>query len=124
MENYMSNPDIPATIIVLWRTMRVTALAPGWRNVFTEEDGSPTYTMSPALLLQERYAKLYPSLDNSRPPLEIAYDEPRATRVVFAQVTRTGELTSVLESNNYVQTLAPLAPEITSVGPGRAQYQF
>jgi hypothetical protein len=37
-----------------WETVAVTALPPGWRNVYRGRDGSPVVAEAPAILLQER----------------------------------------------------------------------
>lgn len=50
----------PERTIEYWETVAVTALPPGWRNVYAQDDGSEEYTPCPAILLQEhRYDEIW-----------------------------------------------------------------
>jgi hypothetical protein len=100
--------------IDVYQTVAVTALPPGWRNVFSDIDDSSGEHESPcpALLLQElRECHQVEDVRRAGGQLESKttvshQDAPYETRVVFADWGE-GELTPAIELNNYVRTLSP-----------------
>ena len=101
-----------------WITVAVTALPPGWRNRFRDDDGSIHSSDCPALLVQEHRMTTY--CWDEPPRGEHTEDEreqpPYATRVVFAD-NDAGELTAAKEIDNYIGTVGP--GEVTDHGePG------
>lgn len=109
-----------------WRTIGVTALPAGYRNVFKGEEVD--YVMPcPALLLQEL---LYTS-ESWDIPVEKEggrvrraahkHDErlPRDTRVVFGNADEFGYLSPANDMSNYDCTLAPGDPEQAKETPAR-----
>lgn len=92
-----------------WETVTVTALPPGWRNQYKQDDGSIEANDSPALLLQELRMITY-AWDADPPRLVHTEDRheraPYRTRVVFANHDN-GELDAAPEISNYVGTVGP-----------------
>lgn len=114
----MPNPPVSSArrrTVERWETVAVTALPPGWRNTFMQDDGSAETGTCPAILLQElREVTVYRDdplpaggfkavadrVDVKEPPFE--------TRAVFADYDSDGgELAPVMDTSNYGRTLAP-----------------
>lgn len=97
-----------------WRTIAVTPLPPGWRNVYADPDGTEHTEPCPALLLQELTNIAYCREQGPPGSLDVcSYDEPqqgpRPTRVVYAAAIGqdAGEVEPAAEAANYVRTLSP-----------------
>ena len=101
----------------MWETVAVTALPPGWRNVYKHDDGD-TASACPAVLLQElretvRYEDVTKADGTPRIKEEATRREPPyETRVVFADYG-DGGLEPAGDMSNYVGTLAPGDPPKT-----------
>lgn len=106
----MSNPDNRRARI-RWEDCAVTALPPGWRNVYREE-GALIERPCPAVLLQENRGTDIswdePGTDAPfirRTRFEAA-EPPYETRAVFADFD-CGHLEAAPDVGNYVVTAAP-----------------
>jgi hypothetical protein len=99
-----------------WTTVAVTALPPGWRNVYRMDDGTTHSWPAPALLLQECRAttQVYelstadgpPQVHTSTSPAE----EPYSTRVVYAEDHEGGYVGAAEDTANYAGTWPPGEP--------------
>ena len=99
-----------------WRTIGVTALPPGYCNLYKErEGGADILSPCPALLLQEL---LYTGESWDAPAAKEGHfrraevhkhdkDKPCPTRVVFADTDEFGYLSPACDISNYDVTLAP-----------------
>jgi len=99
--------------IEIWETVAVTALPPGWRNVYTHDDGGISIEDCPAILLQENRitehcrdkvgadGQIYLESDLAR------HEPPYETRAVYATSQDDGWLTPVDEIGNYATTIGP-----------------
>jgi len=100
--------------VEVWETVAVTALPPGWRNVFSDIDDSRAAHESPcpAVLLQElREGHRAEDVPMAGGQVDVKttvtrYDPPYETRVVFADWGE-GELSPAHEIGNYLHTLGP-----------------
>jgi hypothetical protein len=98
-----------------WETIAVTALPPGWRNVFDFDDGTMIESPCPAVLLQElRSTSRCEDVPQPDGTLSVQSDRqrhepPYEMRVVFATFD-AGVLHPVDELDNYLDTLAPTEP--------------
>lgn len=103
-----------------WETVAVTALPPGWRNVYRDDNGGLFTDHCPALLLQEHRSDTecwdepqgdgQPARFSKR---EKARESPYQTRVVFA-ADQGGWLDDATEVANYAHTIGPGAEVPTS----------
>lgn len=82
-----------------WTTVAVTALPPGWFNVYRDDDDSEMVEPCPALLLQENrevsHAGEVRNVEKQEPP----YD----TRVAFGDASG-GTVEPACEVSNYLRT--------------------
>ena len=104
----------------IWRTVSVTALPLGWRNVFRQADGPLVSYASPALLLQEHIrdeTRTYYRKEDGKPWIstEINHmEKPFVTRVIFAHyLVDDCELEVPNASSSYVGTIEPGADPAT-----------
>jgi hypothetical protein len=98
-----------------WETVAVTALPPGWRNVYRGRDGTPVVSEAPALLLQELRGTVTalerigpdgrPAVSTTEQPCEAPYE----TQVVVADLEE-GHLVCASDTSNYVLTVGPGEP--------------
>jgi hypothetical protein len=92
-----------------WRTVSVTALPPGWVNVFREDDGTEFTEPCPALLLQELVNETErwdePVGDGTYHLRSVDYpaEEPRSTRAVYGSFDGA-ELEPATDADNYCGT--------------------
>lgn len=95
-----------------WETAQVTALAPGYRNVFSAKNGETIYPC-PALLLQQLVAETEGwQVENQdgttrEARLEHKYEPPYFTRVVYADDNGEGYLDAACDREGYLFTLHP-----------------
>jgi hypothetical protein len=106
----MSNPDNRRCTIG-WEEVAVTALPPGWRNVYREE-GALIERPCPAVLIQENRG-VHVSWDEPGTDAPLtrrtrfdAAEPPYETRTVFADLD-FGHLEAAADAPNYVVTAAP-----------------
>lgn len=98
----------------VWRSVAVTALPPGWRNVFSDDDGRYT-AACPAVLLQELREVIHVTRvlrEGSDTPRyasrTVRLEQPYETRVVFAFADcDNGHLDAACELDSYEQTVGP-----------------
>jgi hypothetical protein len=94
---------------VYWKTIAVTPLPPGWRNVFAGDDGTPEAHPCPAVLLQENCGT-FVAQEGKRTVFGAA-EPPFGTRVVFAD-RDGGYLCPAVESDGFIGVIGPgQAPE-------------
>lgn len=91
----------PRRRVIEWETVAVTALPPGWFNVYKDE-GKQLITPCPALLLQEARAVS----DDPTGSVKTVHEPPYETRVVFADF-ESGELYPANDLGNYQTTTGP-----------------
>jgi len=103
--------------ITTWETIAVTALPPGWRNRYRDDDGTHHETPCPAILLQEDRGttKAWDELQgDGQPPRRrshfTAAEPPYETRAVFADWDG-GELCPANDASNYAETHPPSSPD-------------
>lgn len=107
------NPD-NRICIVEWETIAVTALPPGWHNVYRLDDKTVQVSPCPAILLQEARAETmaWDEYKDGRPErctrTEPA-EPPFETRAVFADCDGA-DLCPASEARNYERTLGPGEP--------------
>jgi hypothetical protein len=89
----------------VWRTIAVTALPTGWRNVYRDDD-ELMQTPCPAMLLQEYVADTGPTPTSPDVPCK----QPYQTRVVFADYDGVN-IMPANDASNYVETLPPVPQE-------------
>ena len=105
-----ANPD-NRRWVTSWETIAVTALPPGWCNVFTETGGNLEFPC-PAILLQEARSLTeswdVPGTDTVaiRRSETRAFDPPFQIRAVFANADGA-YLEAVDDISNYVCTIGP-----------------
>lgn len=92
----------PVKIIESWETIAVTALPPGWRNVYRTGDGTFEETQCPAILLQEKRGE-----SDGRDFYFRSAEPPYETRAVFA----AGEYC-------YLEAADLIASYVGTIGPG------
>lgn len=102
----------PDRIVSHWETIAVTALPPGWRNVYTQSDDTETTSPCPAILLQEHRLDSHcwdiPRADGT---MSLHFqdkpcEQPYETRAVFADFDG-GNLEPVNDVGNYSRTVGP-----------------
>ncbi len=109
-----------------WRTIAVTALPPGWINVYDYDDGTLGTEACPAILLQETRvaSESWDATDANgrlyRATREHRHEEPFDTQAVFAAVDETGVLDGADRVANYLGTAAP-GQDPESLRPKRPQ---
>lgn len=94
-----------------WTTVAVTALPPGWRNVYVLDDGTVTSYACPAMLLQENRAdseswEIQTPTGPSRACRKIELEPPYDTRVVYAE-DEDGWIDAANNTGNYAGTVGP-----------------
>jgi hypothetical protein len=95
-----------------WETIAVTALPPGWRNVFRQGEGdSLAEHPCPAILMQEARATSvswdeYPGGQPVRRSKETIAEPPCETRAVFADFDGA-DLCPASDAGNYERTVGP-----------------
>jgi hypothetical protein len=109
----MSNPEQPENRrhVTIWETVAVTALPPGWRNVYREKDDGLIEDLCPAILVQEARAESvswdeYPAGKPARRSRRTVLDPPYETRAVFADI-EMGHLCVAVSAINYAGTIGP-----------------
>lgn len=107
------NPDLRRRTIDNWTTVAVTALPPGWRNVYRLDDGSVVTDQCPAILLQEHRSRTLctdvPTGDGKYDVhrREEELDPPYETRAVYATDDECGGLDPAMDVSNYAGVAAP-----------------
>lgn len=100
----MSN-DKPSRHIQFWDTIAVTALPPGWVNIWRNADGTEYIEPCPAMLLQECRERSIvwdvPQPDGTTKirSQDIKETQPYETRVVYAQ--SEPDSASIVDIDNY-----------------------
>lgn len=91
-----------------WRTIAVTAVAPGWRvSVANSPGDKPSLVHCPVVLLQEHCSNTYKMtqirMDGDKQVYQRTENlpEPRETRAVFGTWIDDGELVAVLDIDNF-----------------------
>lgn len=82
-----------------WTTVAVTALPPGWVNVYAV-NGKEFKEMCPALLLQEHRETNHAGDERNVTSEKMPYD----TRVVFAATADVNGLDAACDVGNYIRT--------------------
>ena len=90
-----------------WITLAVTALPPGWVNVYTKRDGITEYAeAAPALLLQESTTSTVTWIEgegtNAKFRERTIDNEQRETRVVFAEGNTNYAVEAACDRDHYV----------------------
>jgi hypothetical protein len=105
-------PTGKTRIVAEWTTIAVTALPPGWRNVYILDDGTLFEEDCPAILLEEKritaHCRDVPAGDGKY-HLDIRHerhDPPYETRTGFA-THDFGDLMVASDTGNYQCTLGP-----------------
>lgn len=102
-----------------WETVAVTALPPGWRNVYRTADGTLYEIPCPAILLQENCGTttVWTERDGERLHHFDAAEPPYETRAVFAD-TDYGHLESAMGAGDYPATVGT-DDYLGTVAPGQ-----
>lgn len=85
------NNDKPARLSEHWTTIAVTALPPGWVNVWRQSDGTEYAEPCPAMLLQEcrtrtkTWTETRPDGTPNPRYVELEATSPYDTRVIYGQ---------------------------------------
>lgn len=88
-------------IIEKWETAAVTALPPGWVNVYQDDDGTEYTEPSPALLLQENRVTSRRTGEHWR---DEHHQPPYSTRVVAASQDPGYGWEPANDLSNYLRT--------------------
>ncbi|GGO70666.1 hypothetical protein [Nonomuraea cavernae] len=101
----------PSRYVEHWETVAVTALPPGWRNVYRHDDG-PSTSPCPAILLQEHRSTVacwdipLPEGHYDVRTEEKLMQPPYETRAVFADYDMA-TLCPADDVGNYERTIGP-----------------